>query len=193
MPTCKYLIRPEILALHNLAAGPAQFYTRCAQISVEGSSAKSLDIPTDQLVSIPGYTKASDPAVNFNSHPDAVKTFPYILGGPKVYEFPGTKESTDVVFGPLDDATPVSSVPTFTPSTATSTAGSTPEASSSSPINDGTDKSPTISPDGTCGASGFTCVNSVYRDCCSQKGWCGFSLSYCSTGCREGFGKCRRI
>ncbi|KAI0967460.1 glycosyl hydrolase family 61-domain-containing protein [Xylaria arbuscula] len=193
MPTGKYLIRPEIIALHNLAAGPAQFYTGCAQISVEGNSAKSLDIPADQLVSIPGYITASDPAVNFNSHPDAVKTFPYILGGPKVYEFPGTKESTDIVFQPLDDAIPVSSVPTSTPTTATSTSASTPEASSSSPANSSINKNLTVSLDGTCGASGFTCLNSVYGDCCSQKGWCGSSLAYCGTGCQGDFGKCRRI
>jgi hypothetical protein len=113
MATGSYLIRPEILALHNLAAGPAQFYVGCAQISVLASSGSSKarangnDIPADKMVSIPGYIKASDPAVNFNSHPDAPKHFPYILGGPAVYEFPGTKETDEIAFSPLDAAPPV--------------------------------------------------------------------------------------
>ncbi|KAI1422230.1 glycosyl hydrolase family 61-domain-containing protein [Xylaria sp. FL1777] len=191
MPTGQYLIRPEIIALHNLATGPAQFYTGCAQISIEGTSSKPLDIPADQLVSIPGYIKASDPAVNFNSNPGAVKNFPYILGGPKVYEFPGTKESTDVVFGPLDGAVPVDSVPTPTSSTATSTTTSTPEASSS-PSYDGINKG-LLKPsrNGMCGLSiGFTCIGSVYGDCCSPKGWCGSSPAYCGIGCQTLFGTC---
>ncbi|KAI3325160.1 glycosyl hydrolase family 61-domain-containing protein [Xylariaceae sp. AK1471] len=130
MPTGQYLIRPEIIALHNLAAGPAQFYTGCAQMSVEDGSPRALDIPADELVSIPGYIKASDPAVNFNSHPDAPKSFPYILGGPKVYEFSGTKETTEVAFSPLDGTIPNNSLPTPTSSTVDSSAAPTPEASS---------------------------------------------------------------
>ncbi|KAI1283460.1 glycosyl hydrolase family 61-domain-containing protein [Xylaria sp. FL0933] len=193
MPKGQYLIRPEIIALHNLAAGPAQFYTGCAQISVDSGSSKPLNIPDDQLVSIPGYIKASDPAVNFNSHPDAVKAFPYILGGPKAYEFPGTKESADIVFGPLDGATPVNSAPSTTSSPVTSSAASAPEASSTHPSNGGINKGLAISPNGQCGASGFTCLGSVYGNCCSSKGWCGSSLDYCSTGCQSQFGACRRL
>ncbi|KAI1198470.1 glycosyl hydrolase family 61-domain-containing protein [Nemania serpens] len=202
MPKGQYLIRPEILALHNLAAGPAQFYTSCAQISVEGGSPKHLDIPADDIVSIPGYIKASDPAVNFNSHPDAVKRFPYILGGPKVYEFPGTKETADIAFGPLDSAVPADDAPTTpTPTHAPSPASSsipcptavpTPDASIAPP-NDGNNKGLAISANGSCGgASGFTCLGSVYGDCCSPKGWCGSSLPYCGTGCQGQFGTCRR-
>ncbi|KAI0434600.1 glycosyl hydrolase family 61-domain-containing protein [Xylaria sp. FL1042] len=165
MPKGQYLIRPEILALHNLAAGPTQFYTGCTQILVDGSSSKPLNIPQDKLVSIPGYIKPSDPAVNFNSHPDAVKKFPYILGGPKVYEFPGTEETTDIVFDPLDGAGPSS----LSSPTATSTPVSTPEASSIPPSYGGANQSLPISCDGTCGTSGFTCLGSVYGNCCSPE------------------------
>ncbi|KAI1366547.1 glycosyl hydrolase family 61-domain-containing protein [Xylaria arbuscula] len=174
MPTGEYLIRPEILALHNLAAGPAQFYTGCAQIKVEGGSTKPLDIPSDHLVSIPGYIKASDPAVNFNSHPDAVKHFPYILGGPEVCEFPGTTESDNVVFSPLDGD--VGSDPAPTSSTAPSTPASTPTpppVNNSPPIYGGIDKGSAVSPDGTC-----------------AKGWCGSTPAYCATGCQAEFGAC---
>ncbi|KAI1169351.1 glycosyl hydrolase family 61-domain-containing protein [Nemania serpens] len=190
----QYLIRPEIIALHNLAAGPAQFYTSCAQISVEGGSSKPLDIPTDDIVSIPGYIKASDPAVNFNSHPDAVKRFPYILGGPKVYEFPGTKETTEIAFGPLDSAVPADNAPSPTSSSMATTSATTPTPeATTTPSHDGISKGLAISPDGTCGGTnGFICLGSVYGDCCSPKGWCGSSLPYCGTDCQTQFGACRR-
>ncbi|KAI1182811.1 glycosyl hydrolase family 61-domain-containing protein [Nemania serpens] len=202
MPRGQYLIRPEIIALHNLAAGPAQFYTSCAQISVEGdssssSSSKPLDIPADKMASIPGYMKASDPAVNFNSHPDAVKRFPYILGGPKVYEFPGTKETAGVAFSPLDgDDVPPSPTDAPTPTSSsvvnpTATTTTTPDATNPS-SHCGINKGLAISGDGSCGTSGFTCLGSVYGDCCSPKGWCGSSLAYCGTGCQAQFGACRR-
>ncbi|RWA13290.1 hypothetical protein EKO27_g1837 [Xylaria grammica] len=192
MPAGQYLIRPEIIALHNLAAGPAQFYTGCAQISVEGGPSGPLDVPANHMVSIPGYIKASDPAVNFNSHPDAVKHFPYILGGPDVHEFPGTKESAEIAFSPLDGAVPADSAPASTSAMATSTAASTPQASSR-PSYGGVNKGLAVSSDGTCGASssGFTCLTSVYGDCCSSKGWCGSSPAYCGEGCQAQFGICK--
>jgi hypothetical protein len=192
MPTGQYLIRPEIIALHNLAAGPAQFYIGCAQVSVNGGASEALDLPADQIVSIPGYIMASDPAVNFNSHPDAPKTFPYIIGGPKAYEFPRTKETTQIVFSPVDGAVPTDSVSALTSSMTASSAVPTPEASSP-PSCGGINKGLAISRDGSCGvSSGFTCFGSVYGDCCSSMGWCGSSLAYCSTGCQAQFGSCRR-
>jgi hypothetical protein len=50
-----------------------------------------------------------------------------------------------------------------------------------------------ISPDGTCGPSGYTCVGSKYGDCCSQYNYCGASSSYCSTGCQSAFGTCNKV
>ncbi|KAI0397027.1 glycosyl hydrolase family 61-domain-containing protein [Xylariaceae sp. FL0594] len=107
-PAGDYLMRPEIIALHNLAAGPAQFYVGCAQIRVSGSSSKGNGdvVPADKMVSIPGYIKASDPAVNFNSHPDAPKHFPYILGGPPAYVFPGGEQTDEFAFSPLEAPPP---------------------------------------------------------------------------------------
>ncbi|KAJ8107402.1 hypothetical protein ONZ43_g6743 [Nemania bipapillata] len=111
IPTGKYLIRPEIIDLHNLEASPAQFYIGCAQVSIIEGSSKPLRVPTDDMVSIPGHIKASDPGVHFNSHPSAIKTFPYILSGPRVYEFHGAKEITEVAFGPLNDPSRIVSAP----------------------------------------------------------------------------------
>lgn len=219
LPEGQYLVRPEILALHNLAAGPAQFYTSCAQISISidggasSSSSNKLDIPADEMVSIPGYVKPSDPAVNFNSHPDAPKHFPYIMAGPKVCEFKGTEETTEIAFGPLDggvpaaDAPDASSIATATAtssmatvsSTAAPTATPTPAGGNCNGNGNGSPDSqadPTglaVSANGACsGSSGFRCSGSVYGDCCSQKGWCGSSLAYCGTGCQPQFGTCRR-
>lgn len=43
--------------------------------------------------------------------------------------------------------------------------------------------------DGICG-SGYTCLGSVYGDCCSENGYCGNTTEYCATGCNAVFGRC---
>jgi hypothetical protein len=48
-----------------------------------------------------------------------------------------------------------------------------------------------VSTDGTCGGTkGYTCLKSVYGNCCSQYGFCGSTSAYCGTGCNSGFGSC---
>ncbi|KAF9878056.1 polysaccharide deacetylase [Colletotrichum karsti] len=48
-----------------------------------------------------------------------------------------------------------------------------------------------VSPDQSCGStSGYTCLNSVFGNCCSYYGFCGSSMTYCGTGCQSGFGSC---
>ncbi|KAL0931506.1 polysaccharide deacetylase [Colletotrichum truncatum] len=48
-----------------------------------------------------------------------------------------------------------------------------------------------VSKDQTCGgANGYTCLNSVFGNCCSYYGFCGSSMTYCGTGCQSGFGSC---
>ncbi|KAJ1551203.1 chitin deacetylase [Nowakowskiella sp. JEL0078] len=44
-----------------------------------------------------------------------------------------------------------------------------------------------ISPDGTCGASGYKCDVGI---CCSQFGFCGITVDHCGTGCQTAFGVC---
>ncbi|KAI0015970.1 glycosyl hydrolase family 61-domain-containing protein [Xylariomycetidae sp. FL0641] len=178
MPDGTYLLRPEIVALHNLAAGPAQFYVGCAQVAVRGGGGggagkKKLEVPEDMLVAIPGYIAPGDPGVRFNSHPDAPKRFPYPLTGPPVYRVPGSAPDDGVAFSPPDaDDAPV---------------GSPPAHGGASNAN------LLASRDGRCGGdSGFTCQGSGFGNCCSPKGWCGSSLAYCSSGCQADFGTCRR-
>ncbi|KAH8732274.1 hypothetical protein GQ44DRAFT_602887 [Phaeosphaeriaceae sp. PMI808] len=47
-----------------------------------------------------------------------------------------------------------------------------------------------VSPDGSCGSTGYTCLGALDGNCCSQYGWCGSTTNYCGTGCQSGFGNC---
>ncbi|KAB5585176.1 hypothetical protein GE09DRAFT_18014 [Coniochaeta sp. 2T2.1] len=48
------------------------------------------------------------------------------------------------------------------------------------------------SPDGSDGICGgeYTCLGSVYGDCCSENGYCGNTTEYCGAGCNSVFGRC---
>jgi hypothetical protein len=48
------------------------------------------------------------------------------------------------------------------------------------------------SPDGSEGVCGnvYTCLGSVYGDCCSEAGYCGNTTEYCGDGCNSVFGRC---
>ncbi|KAK1832591.1 carbohydrate-binding module family 18 protein [Podospora conica] len=50
----------------------------------------------------------------------------------------------------------------------------------------------TVSTDGQCGPpTSFTCLASLYGDCCSEHGWCGGTADHCTPpGCQAGFGRC---
>ncbi|KAH7394057.1 endoglucanase-like protein II [Phaeosphaeria sp. MPI-PUGE-AT-0046c] len=59
----EYILRPEILALHEgNREGGAQFYMECVHVTVGGSGTKTLPAG----VSFPGAYKANDPGVLFN-------------------------------------------------------------------------------------------------------------------------------
>lgn len=87
LPSGNFLFRPELLALHNADKGDPQFYTGCAQIQVQGSSAAALEVPAEYSVSIPGYVKAGDRSVNFDIYSPV---FPYPMPGPSVYTVPSS-------------------------------------------------------------------------------------------------------
>lgn len=75
-----YLIRPELLALHQADKSPPnpQFYLGCAQIFLN-STATSLPMDT---VKIPGYVEPTNPAVLFNIY---IPKWPYPALGPALY------------------------------------------------------------------------------------------------------------
>ncbi|KAI1450368.1 glycoside hydrolase family 61 protein [Annulohypoxylon stygium] len=78
-----WLIRPELLALHQADKGDPQFYTGCAQVNIQGGNTVAPNIPEGYSVSIPGYVKSTDPGLTFNIYSPK---FPYPMPGPKVYQ-----------------------------------------------------------------------------------------------------------
>lgn len=62
-PTGEYLLRVEHIGLHSAsAAGGAQFYISCAQITVTGGGGGT----PGPLVAFPGAYKATDPGLMLN-------------------------------------------------------------------------------------------------------------------------------
>ncbi|KAI0889069.1 glycoside hydrolase family 61 protein [Annulohypoxylon maeteangense] len=78
-----WLIRPELLALHQADKGDPQFYTGCAQVYIQNSDTATLNVPAEYSVSIPGYVQSTDPGLTFNIYSPK---FPYPMPGPKVYQ-----------------------------------------------------------------------------------------------------------
>ncbi|KAI5239032.1 glycoside hydrolase family 61 protein [Aureobasidium subglaciale] len=74
-----YLVRPEVLALHNADKGDPQFYAGCAQVWLNSAGTR---LPQD-TVSIPGYVDYNQPATSFNIYDKMA--LPYPMPGPAVW------------------------------------------------------------------------------------------------------------
>ena len=72
-----YLVRPELLALHQAKDGNPQYYVSCAQVYVQSSG----DLVPKGTVSIPGYCTVADAANSFNVY-DGTPPSSYKCGGP---------------------------------------------------------------------------------------------------------------
>ncbi|PNY23123.1 endo-beta-1,4-glucanase D [Tolypocladium capitatum] len=83
LPAGYYLLRPEILALHNAPAGDPQFYTGCAQVFVQEGPEEDLEMPSEKQVSIPGYVNPATPGLTFDIYNKPLP--PYPMPGPEVY------------------------------------------------------------------------------------------------------------
>jgi hypothetical protein len=86
LPPGEYLVRAELLALHQAYRGDPQFYVGCAQVFLTSgaeSTAGISDIPKAQFVSIPGHVAAKDPGLTFNIFEDDPAS--YVIPGPKVW------------------------------------------------------------------------------------------------------------
>ncbi|KAM0563323.1 hypothetical protein ACHAPJ_001041 [Fusarium lateritium] len=90
LPSGYYLIRPEVLALHNAPKGDPQFYSSCAQIFIEDGPEGPLEIPEKYEVSIPGYVNKDTPGLTYNIYDD--KRGEYPIPGPEVW-IPTSKET----------------------------------------------------------------------------------------------------
>jgi hypothetical protein len=98
LPAGYYLVRPELLALHNAQSNDPQFYVGCAQIFVQGPNTGSkLVIPAGKEAQIPGYVAAGQASVSFNIYNTPLR-LPYKTPGPPV-------------FFPNDTVVPAASVP----------------------------------------------------------------------------------
>lgn len=77
-----YLVRPELLALHQADKIPSdpQFYVGCAQVFLE-SSGTSLP---ENTVAIPGFVEAGQPPVSFDIW-TVPMALPYPMPGPAIY------------------------------------------------------------------------------------------------------------
>jgi len=83
LPAGAYLVRAELLALHNAPSEP-QFYIGCAQVFVAGPApAGPLRLPADREVSIPGFVAPTDRGVAFNIYGRAPTSYP--VPGPPVF------------------------------------------------------------------------------------------------------------
>ncbi|ROT40639.1 hypothetical protein SODALDRAFT_321948 [Sodiomyces alkalinus F11] len=83
LPAGYYLVRPELLALHQAySKGIPEYYLGCAQIYVENGPRGSLNIPFQYQVDIPGHLDGLEPGNNFNIYNPE---FPYTIPGPEPY------------------------------------------------------------------------------------------------------------
>ncbi|KOS17567.1 putative endo-beta-1 [Escovopsis weberi] len=83
LPSGSYLIRPEILALHNAWRGDPQFYVGCAQVFLQSDVSGPLNVPAEKSVSIPGYVNADSPGLTYNIYDSVLP--PYPIPGPEVF------------------------------------------------------------------------------------------------------------
>ncbi|KAL9607822.1 MAG: hypothetical protein Q9167_007304 [Letrouitia subvulpina] len=83
-----YLVRPELLALHQADKNPAdpQFYVGCAQIFLKSTGSS---VPKD-TVPIPGYVSMQDPAMTFDIW-TAPKHLSFPQFGPPIYKSGSSK------------------------------------------------------------------------------------------------------
>lgn len=88
-----YLVRPEILALHQADKSPAdpQFYVGCAQVFLTSSGNSA----PKNTVSIPGYVHMSDAAMTYDVWAQSL-ALPFPQFGPPVYTGASAKRALEV-------------------------------------------------------------------------------------------------
>ncbi|KAK9472871.1 glycoside hydrolase, partial [Dipodascopsis tothii] len=94
LPTGDYLIRGEVISLHNASyVDGAQFFINCLQVHVENGSDDTVDVADIPKVAIPGYYTSSTPGLHVDIWIDDLSDYPVI--GPALYT-PGVAESAAV-------------------------------------------------------------------------------------------------
>jgi len=127
IPAGKYLLRPEIIALHEgNREGGAQFYMECVQIEVTSDGASTLP----EGVSIPGAYTATDKGVLF----DIYNTFDsYPIPGPAVWDGASSGSSGSGSTASSSAAVVAETTPAATTSAAVATSAASTPAPSAAP------------------------------------------------------------
>lgn len=84
LETGEYMMRHEILALHDAHANDPQFYPMCASLQITGDGSSPL--PSAQGIKLPGGYKADDPNLHVNIFDGAFEKQNYVVPGPPVYK-----------------------------------------------------------------------------------------------------------
>lgn len=118
-----YLIRPELLALHQADKDPSdpQFYVGCAQLFLQGTGTGTAVPALPDTVEIPGYVAEGQPALTFDIWSVPMK-LPYPMPGPPIYSPVASANPAD------DDENTVSSTTRRSTAQLTQTEGLKPAA-----------------------------------------------------------------
>ncbi|KAF3938732.1 Endoglucanase-4 [Dactylella cylindrospora] len=170
LPSGEYLIRHELLALHQ--ANNPQFYPECAQLTITGGGSGN----PSPLVNLQSAYKGSDPAVNVDIYVTSRDQTSYTCPGPAVWGGGGSSNPQ-----PTTTASRTTTTTTTTSSRTTTTSSRTTTTSSRTTTTTTTTTPPsggcTVSAWGQCGgqgwtgcttcASGLTCkvLNAYYSQC----------------------------
>jgi cellulase len=126
IPAGEYLLRPEIIALHEgNRQGGAQLYMECVQIKVTSSGTKALPAG----VSIPGVYKATDPGILFDIY-NSFTSYP--IPGPAVWDGSSSGSSASSGSAPDTNQAAAKPVPTTLATVAKPAATPAPAGGSSS-------------------------------------------------------------
>jgi len=79
----EYVMRHEILALHNAPAKDPQFYPVCASLTITGDG--SAPLPEAQGIKLPGGYRADDPSLSVNIFDGSLEKQDYVAPGPRVF------------------------------------------------------------------------------------------------------------
>lgn len=84
----EYLLRSELIALHEANQGKPQFYVTCINLKVSGGGSKEVGVGSSS-VSIPGHVNAADKGLNWDIY----------NGGNEKYPIPGPLIDEELVGG----------------------------------------------------------------------------------------------
>jgi len=92
----EYIMRHEILALHDAQNNDPQFYPMCTNLNITGDGSSPL--PDAQGIKLPGGYRADDPFLKVNLWDGSLEKQNYVAPGPKVFVTCGQSHTRRDVF-----------------------------------------------------------------------------------------------